>query len=187
MKSVWLDKSKYEDAEVKYYENIARIKTLSADANIRKAKKLFEKTEVKEREEKRSLEEELRRLESENIECKQSLSHLSKVVRKLEERVTNLESRSPSSSMTDEGVDMTGDRRCAFFEDCLCNQDDEGTRTSLDNISLDDGSEFEEFIATNTLDNCTSGKDTLWQDDWEDISAQDLAAELRKSSRTDEN
>ena len=134
-----------------------------------------------------SLEEQLKRLEFENIECKQSLSHLSKVVRKLEERVTNLESRSPSSSMTDEGVDMTGERRCAFFEDCLCDYDDEGTRTSLDNISLDDGSEFEEFIATSTLDNCASGKDTLWQDDWEDISGHDLAAELGRSYRTSKN
>ena len=48
-----------------------------------------------------------------------------------------------------------------------------------DNISLDDGSEFEEFSATNTLYNCASGKDTLWQDDWEDISGHDLAAELQ--------
>ena len=82
---------------------------------------------------------------------------------------------------------MTGERRCAFFEDCLCNHDDEGTRTSLDNISLDDGSEFEEFIATNTLDNCASGKDTLWEDDWEDISGHDLAAELGKNCRTSKN
>ena len=81
---------------------------------------------MKEKEENLSLEEQLKRLEFENIECKQSLSHLSKVVRKLEERVTNLESRSPSSSMTDKGVDMTGESRCAFFDDCLCNHDDKG-------------------------------------------------------------
>ena len=173
-------------------KNVEGLSKLSNNAKNMKATKASEKTEVKhksakENMNKMSLEEQLKTLEFENIECKQSLSHLSKLVRKLEERVTNLESRIHSSSMTDEGVDMTGERRCAFFEDCLCNHDDEGTRTNLDNISLDDGSEFEEFIATGTLDTCASGKDTLWEDDWEDISGQDLAAELGRNYRTNKD
>ena len=36
---------------------------------------------------------------------------------------------------------------------------------SLDNNSLDDGREFDEFISTTTSDNCKIDKEILWQDD----------------------
>ena len=57
MKSLWLDKSTYENAEVKYYENLARISkegknvegfsNLSDDAKTMKVTKAAKKTEVK--------------------------------------------------------------------------------------------------------------------------------------------
>ena len=54
-------------------------------------------------------------------------------------------------------MDMTGEMRCAFFDDCICSNDD--------NISQDDGSKFEEFIATNTLNNFVSSNDRLGDED----------------------
>merc|ERR1719483_1000840 len=118
-----------------------------------------------------SPEEHLKILEFENIEFKQTLFQLTNIVRSLDERVTHLEGRSLSSSMTDEGVDMTEEN--TFLDGCIC----------ADSVSLNDGSEFEEFTAATALDNSETGKDTLWQDNWDDLSGYDLAAELRRNSR----
>jgi len=226
--NVWLDKYKYDDAETKYYQKLAKqveceVKPNGVTKSQNNAKHTYElsntsgnenehtntrkfrqelneiktiaaievpdekkkNTEVKNNksEENSSLEDRLKMLEAENTEFKQSLSHLSSCVKKLEERVRNLEEGSLSSSMTDEGVDMTGEPRCPFFEDCLCNSDSEDTKPNGDNISLNDGSEFEEFVATTTIDNCETCRDTLWKDDWEDNTGRDLAAELRENCR----
>ena len=163
LENVWLDKCKYEDAEVKYYQNIARqLKTevkqniietgknvdrcskssngakpiKVKNTNIKEIVSKPENIEVKHKSAKDkktnlSLEDQLKRLEAENIQFKQSLSHLSYFVRKLEERVTNLEGGSLTSSMTDEGVDMTGECGCPFFDDCVCNSDSDEIKQSL--------------------------------------------------------
>merc|ERR1719369_248155 len=226
--SVWLEKYKYDDAETKYYQKLAKqdeyevklnvvtkpqnnvkhtselsntyrnenehnntkefseelkeVKTITAIEVPGEKKNNTEGTNIKP-EENSSLEDRLKILEEENAEFKQSLLHLSSCVKKLEERVRNLEDGSLSSSMTDEGVDMTGEPRCPFFEDCLCNSDSDETKPNGDNISLNDGSEFEEFVATTTIDNCETCRDTLWKDDWEDSTGRDLAAELRENCR----
>merc|ERR1711892_1302260 len=194
--NVWLDKTKYDDAEVKHYQRLAtqlnkavkREKGSNKSSNrskmigtkkARDAEMITDqKTEVnqksmKEKTDNLSPEEHLQILELENTEFSQSLSQLSTIVRSLEERVTHLEGRSLSSSLTDEGVDMTEESRCTFFDDCIC----------ADNISLNDGSEFEEFTAATAVDNSETGKDNLWQDDWDDLSGCDLAAELGRNSR----
>eukprot|EP00092_Neocalanus_flemingeri_P002615 GFUD01002802.1.p1 GENE.GFUD01002802.1~~GFUD01002802.1.p1 ORF type:complete len:628 (-),score=216.13 GFUD01002802.1:493-2376(-) len=228
LENVWLDKSKYDEAEAKYYQKLARqvkseveldiiekennvehssefsntssvqnknvepIKTKIETSVIkaRVAEKVPEKTVKKEEVKmankevgKSSMEKELNRLEDENVEFKQSLSHLSYFVKKLEDRVRNLESGSISPSVTDEGVDMTGERKCPFFDDCVCNSDSDENKPNLDNISLNDGSEFEEFIATSTSEKCETCEDTLWKDDWEENSGRDLAADLRENCK----
>merc|ERR1719317_974221 len=113
---------------------------------------------------KSSLEKKVKNLEDKNSEFKVSLVQLNELVKRLEERVTNLEDRSQSCSLTDEGVDMTEESKCTFFNDCICNYEvAEESGQILDNMSLNDGT-----------------KDNLWQEDWDDISGCDLATELRK-------
>ena len=200
IQTVWLDKSRYEDAEMKYHKNLATHQ--DAQANFiqsnnlktfnekkKKSRKNVEPTKIEpylgeKCETKSSLEKKVKNLEDKNSEFKISLVQLNELVKRLEERVTNLEDRSQSCSLTDEGVDMTEESKCTFFNDCICNYEvAEESGQILDNMSLNDGSEFEEFIATTALDNSDAPKDNLWQEDWDDISGCDLATELRKNCR----
>lgn len=200
LQTVWLDKSRYEDAEMKYHKNLETQQEMKEIFNQsdkcknanKKKKKTREKImpvmvgphSTKESETKLSLEVQVKNLESENSEFRMNLAQLSELVKGLEERVTNLEDRSQSCSLTDEGVDMTEESKCTFFNDCICNYEvAEEPVQILDNISLNDGSEFEEFIATTASDNSDTAKDNLWQEDWDDISGCDLATELRKNCR----
>jgi len=210
--NVWLEKSKFDDAESKFYQKLAKQSNTKPKAetdneeqksmdpiknNIEprvcniiseqtnEKKQMINKL-VEKQAENLSLECQLERLETENTEFKQSLTHLNCFVKKLEVRVRTLESGSRSSSMTDEGVDMAGEQRCPFFEDCVCNSDSDD-KSNIDNTSLNDGSEFEEFIATSSSQNCEACKSTLWKDDWEESSGQDLVAELRDNCKKHKN
>lgn len=107
----------------------------------------------------------MERMEKENGELKQHLTQLRQQVKSLDDRVTALEARSLASSMTDEGVDMNEERRCPFFDDCLCSSDSEDKTLATDGFVLDD-----------------ERKKTMWQEDWEDCQGSDLADDLRKNS-----